>query len=269
MRGPLPLAGRTILVTRPREKSRPLADALRKLGAEVVEAPAIRIEPPSDPSALDAALRRITAHDWVVFTSANGVDAFFDRIAVVNPGADLSSLRFAAVGPRTAASLRERGREADLVPERSVSEEVFRALAERFHLSGKRFLLPRASLARETLPDLLEAAGALVSSVEAYRTVPADEEMRGASRLVAEGVVDLAIFASASAVRSFFSKVDPRSFAGRGSAASIGPITSEALRELGVTPAIEAESFTAEGLVEAILRHYGEEEDAKTHRGAN
>jgi uroporphyrinogen III methyltransferase/synthase len=254
---PLPLAGRTILVTRPRRQSRPLADALRRLGATVVEAPAIEIEPPSDFRPLDEAIGRIATYDWVVFTSANGVEAFFDRLSEVRPRALSSCPKLAAIGPATAESLRERGFGADVVPGKYVAEEVFRAIADRGELAGRRFLLPRADIAREALPELLRAAGAIVDVVVAYRTLRNDEEMRRASVLVERGEVDMVTFTSASTARSFFAGVDPRSLENRARAASIGPITSNALRELGVTPAVEAERFTTEGLVEAILRHYG------------
>jgi uroporphyrinogen III methyltransferase/synthase len=243
-------------VTRPRPQARPLADALRRYGAEVVEAPAIRIEPPSDFRAFDEALRNVAGYDWVVFTSANGVDAFFDRISQVNPKAPLSSLKFAAIGPKTASSLRERGFEAAVVPERFVAEEVFRAIAARGEISQDRFLLPRADIAREALPDMLRGAGAIVDVVEAYRTVASNEEMSRASSLVERGEVDVVTFTSASTVRSFFAKIDLRAFRAKTKAASIGPITSAALRELGVVPEVEAERFTTEGLVEAILRYF-------------
>ncbi len=256
MTAPLPLAGRTILVTRPRRQSRPLSEALRRLGATVVETPAISIEPPSDFRRLDESLGRLATYDWVVFTSANGVEAFFERLFEVQPRAALSSQKLAAIGPATAESLSGRGFRPDVVPTKFVAEEVFRALAEHSEISAKRFLLPRADIARDALPDLLRASGATVDVVVAYRTVPADEEMRRASSLVARGEVDMVTFTSASTAKSFFATVDPRSVGGRTRAASIGPITSNALRALGVAPDVEAEHFTTEGLIEAILRYY-------------
>ncbi len=256
MTEPLPLAGRTILVTRPRRQSQPLADALRRLGATVVEAPAIAIEPPSDLRPLDEALGGLAAYDWVVFTSVNGVEAFFDRLSEVLPRTPWSSRKLAAIGPATAKSLRERGFEAEVVPEKFVAEEVFRAIAGRGEVSGKRFLLPSADIAREALPDLLRASGAIVDVVVAYRTVAAEEEMRGASELVERGEVDMVTFTSASTARSFFAKTGRSTALDRVRAASIGPITSNALRSLGVSPAVEAERFTTEGLIEAIVRYY-------------
>lgn len=251
----LPLAGKCIVVTRPRHQARPLSQALGSLGARVVEAPAIRIEPPSDFAPLDQALARIDAYDWVVFTSANGVDAFFERVSQVDPEKDLSSLSFAAIGPATAESLGERGYEAEVIPERFVAEEFFRALAARQEVAGRRFLLPRADIAREALPDLLKAAGGVVDVVVAYRTLAATEEIGRVVALVGKGEVDIVTFTSGSTVRSFFSEVAPASVLGRFAAASIGPITSRALRDLGVEPAIEAASYTVPGLVEAIVRY--------------
>jgi uroporphyrinogen III methyltransferase/synthase len=251
-----PLAGRTILVTRPRGRSAALADALRRLGAEVIEAPAIAIEPPADFGPLDTALSRLAAYDWLIFTSASGVEAFFDRLSEIHPHHRLSTPRVAVVGPATAESLRERGVEPEVVPGKFVAEEVFRALRERGDLTGQRFLFPAADIARETLPDLLRSAGAQVDRVVAYRTVPAGDVLEAASSLVQRGDVDLVTFTSASAARSFFGRVDARTLEGRTQAASIGPVTSAALRELGVTPDVEAERSTTEGLVEAILRHY-------------
>ncbi|MGH9336115.1 MAG: uroporphyrinogen-III synthase [Vicinamibacteria bacterium] len=250
----LPLSGRCVVVTRPRHQSRPLCDALRELGARVVEAPAIRIEPPSDFQGLDEALSRIGSYDWVVFTSANAVEAFFERLEASFPRASLSSMRLAAIGPETAESLRQRGFEADVAPERFVAEEVFRAIAERESVSQKRFLLPRADIAREALPKLLRGEGAIVDVVVVYRTVPAEEEIGRAVELVERGEVDIVTFTSASTARSFMAAIEPHSLRRRAAAASIGPLTSNALRELGIEPAIEAEKFTTSGLVEAILR---------------
>lgn len=251
----LPLAEKRMVVTRPQRQSASLADALRRLGAQVIEAPAIVIAPPADPRPLDEAIARIERYDWVVFTSANGVEAFFERLWETRPEASMTSLRFAAIGPRTAESLSERGHQAEVVPSRFVAEEVFHALEKRTLVRDQRFLLPRADIAREALPDLLRRSGALVDVVVAYRTLPATEDVRRASELVRRSEVDLVTFTSASTVRSFFAGLDP-SLRGRVAAASIGPVTSRALRELGVEPAVEAETYTVQGLVEAIARHF-------------
>ncbi len=254
----LRLEGKCVVVTRPRHQAHSLSQALGELGARVIEAPAIEIVPPSDFGPLDAALTDNDAYDWVVFTSANAVAAFFERLYRVNPEKDLTSLSFAAIGPATAESLRERGCEVAVIPDRFVAEEVFRALLGREQVAGKRFLLPRADIAREALPELLRAAGGRVDVVVAYRTLPATEEIGRVAALLGNDEVDVVTFTSASTVRSFFSALNPCSVAGRFAAASIGPITSKALRELGVEPAIEAASFDVPGLVQAIVRYCGE-----------
>jgi uroporphyrinogen III methyltransferase/synthase len=254
--GAPPLEGKCIVVTRPERRARSLAEALRSLGARVIEAPAIRIEPPSDAGPLENALDRIRSseYDFVAFTSANAVEIFFERLSERIP----SSLRFAVVGKATAASLEERGLVAHVIPERFTAEETFRALEAVESLSGKRFLLPRADIARPTLAELLESRGAVVDSVEAYRTVPDPEGVRRACELVVDGEVDVVTFTSASTVTSFFAgleEIDPGGGArSRFAAASIGPVTSSALRRLGVEPSLEAEPSTTAGLVGAIVR---------------
>lgn len=247
-----PLRGRRIIVTRPRHQAASLKNALATLGADVVVAPAIRIEPPVDGAPLDAAVARADDYDWIVFTSVNGVEAFFDR-ATSTPRSE-----FAAIGPATADALAERGVRASVVPERFVAEEVFEALSRHTDLSGKRILLPRADIAREALPNLLRDAGCDVDVVTAYRTTPASEDIERAIALVRDSSVDAVTFTSGSTVRSFFSSADDNLRA-RVTPASIGPITSDALREENVEPVIEAERYTTEGLVEAIRRHFSPE----------
>jgi len=160
---PKPLSGRRIVVTRPRHQAESLKNALAALGADVVVAPAIRIEPPADWAPLDFALASADDYDWIVFTSVNGVEAFFDRIASTRHSKLASA--FAAIGPATAEALSARGVEATVVPERFLAEEVFEALSRHTELSGKKILLPRADIAREALPKLLKDAGADVDVV--------------------------------------------------------------------------------------------------------
>lgn len=247
-----PLRDRRIIVTRPRHQAESLRNALVALGADVVVAPAIRIEPPVDGAPLDAAVAHADDYDWIVFTSVNGVEAFFDR-ATSAPHSE-----FAAIGPATADALSERGVRASVVPERFVAEEVFAALSRHTDLSGKKILLPRADIAREALPNLLRDAGGDVDVVTAYRTTPASEDIERALALVRDTSVDAVTFTSGSTVRSFFSSADDAVRA-RVTPASIGPITSDALREENVEPVIEAERYTTEGLVEAIRRHFSHE----------
>ena len=256
MTEPKPLSGRRIVVTRPRHQAESLKNALAALGADVVVAPAIRIEPPADWAPLDFALASADDYDWIVFTSVNGVEAFFDRIASTRHSKLASA--FAAIGPATAEALSARGVEATVVPERFLAEEVFEALSRHTELSGKKILLPRADIAREALPKLLKDAGADVDVVAAYHTAASNEDIERATALVRDGSVDAVTFTSGSTVRCFFASADD-ALRAQVTPASIGPITSDALREENVKPVIEAERYTTDGLVEAIRQHFSPE----------
>jgi uroporphyrinogen III methyltransferase/synthase len=172
----------------------------------------------------------------------------------------------AAIGPATAAALEANGLRVDVVPERFVAEEVFAALRRFGSLQGRRVLLPRADIAREALPDLLRSEGAEVDVVVAYRTVPVTDELSTAIKLISEGQVDVVTFTSGSTVRSFLSGIkDKDRLRGRLVAASIGPITSQALREAGLGPAIEAGVYTVDGLIDAIERYFAQ----RAHQGSS
>lgn len=251
---PRSLSGRRIIVTRPRGQADSLERALTALGAEVIVAPAIRIEPPDDPAPLESALARADDYDWIIFTSVNGVEAFFAR-ATATPRA-----AYAAIGPATAEALAERGVEVKVVPERFIAEEVFAAVERETDVAGKKILLPRADIAREALPNLLRGAGAKVDVVTAYRTVASGEDIERATGLVRDGSIDAVTFTSGSTVRSFFSSADDMVRA-RVVPASIGPITSSALREESVEPVIEAERYTTDGLVDAIQQFFAKDKD--------
>ncbi|MEA2253267.1 MAG: uroporphyrinogen methyltransferase / synthase [Solirubrobacteraceae bacterium] len=230
-----PLAGLTIAVTRARAQASGLAARLRDLGARVVEAPAIRIE------ALEVELPDPRDYDLLVLTSPNGVQQLLDR---VRDARALAGPTIAVIGPGTARALRERGIEPDVVPERAVGEGLVEALAGR---TFARALVARAEEARDVVPDALAAAGTRVDVVVLYRTVaePLEDDARAAAL-----AADWATFTSASSVRFFHEAAGtldgPR-------LASIGPITSDALRELGHEPDLEAAEHTPEGLVAALV----------------
>jgi uroporphyrinogen III methyltransferase/synthase len=253
-----PLEGKRFLVTRALEQASELSEALRRRGAEVFEAPAIRIEPPSDWAPVDGAIQNLRSYDWIVFTSVNGAAQFLDRLHTV--GGDLRELsqsKIAAIGPATRAALVKRGILVDVQPERFVAEEVFAALRRFGNLQGIHILLPRADIAREALPELLRGEGAEVTVVTAYRTSPATEEIGRGLDLVTEGRIDVVTFTSGSTVRSFFSAVkESEALRGKFSPASIGPITSQALRDVGFEPVVEASEYTTKGLVKAIVRYF-------------
>ncbi len=236
-----PLAGTTVAVTRARAQASGLASRLRELGADVVEAPAIRIEPIAGPApALDR-------YDLVCVTSPNGVGLLFERLA--GEGLDaraFASARVAAIGPGTAASLREHGLIADIVPERFVAEGLIEALAD---VPVTRALIARAAQARDVLPDALRRRGAEVDVVTLYETVA---EPLGAEQLDQLARADYVTFTSSSTVRFLLESADGR-LDGDARVVSIGPVTSETLREHGLTVDVEAAQHDIEGLLEALV----------------
>lgn len=279
----LPLQGKRILVTRTSEQAQAFSQRLRALGAKPIEFPTIRIVPPSDWSDLDTALGKLFLADarqqpyysWLVFTSANGVHIFCQRLQSLGLQIQpLKDVRVAAIGPATAATLKGYGIVADLVPAEYIAESVVEILLEdarqhRESLQGKRILLPRAAEARKILVTQLQQAGAIVDEITAYYTFPVagdDEQGRAILDLLAGQEIDIITFTSSSTVRNFMQWLTGGEGQGKHSStrlitansqlkiASIGPITSQTARELGLTVHIEALEFTIEGLVEAIVR---------------
>jgi uroporphyrinogen-III synthase len=275
-----PLAGKRVLVTRTREQASVLSARLQELGAIPVEFPTIRIVPPQDWRGLDGALRRLYAasdggYDWLVLTSVNGVHICCQRLQTLGykPG-ELQTkqhIRIATIGPATAAALEPYGLHADLVPDEYIAEGVAAALLADAQqrgvaLTGQRFLLARAAEARKVLADDLHQAGALVDDVPAYFTVPvASDDARGQEilRLLREQQLDILTFTSSSTVRNFVAwlkscgqETDAAQLEQALSKivlASIGPVTSQTARELGLHVNCEAREFTIDGLVHAIV----------------
>lgn len=248
--------GRTVIITRPRAQSQGLAEAVRRAGGKPVVAPAIRIAPPTSWRGLDRALRELKDYGVIVFTSANGVDRFFDRAARVLRGKLRLPRSLFAIGPATALALRRRGASGASLPEEFEGEALARHLLARLgEASRARILVPRAKVARDALPRLLREAGARVDVVEAYRTLPDLRGRRALRRAVSSGGEPVVTFTSSSTVRQFVSAVGAaraRRFFRRAAAASIGPITSGTLRAYGIRPAAEARPYTVEGLARAI-----------------
>ena len=277
-----PLDGKRILVTRTREQASTLSERLRTLGAIPVEFPTIRIVPPEDWTALDTALHRLflndgSAYDWLVLTSANGVRIYCERLRTL--GYEISDLqtkqhvRVATIGPATATALAHYGVTADLVPDEYIAESMAAALvADAYQrgssITGQRILLARASEARKVLVSVLQQAGALVDEVPIYNTLPVphdDSRGREVINLLLNHQLAILTFTSSSTVRSFVAWL--RSCEEDTAAtlvnlvkehtrrASIGPITSQTARELGLHVDIEAKEFTIDGLIDAIIQH--------------
>jgi uroporphyrinogen III methyltransferase/synthase len=236
-----PLAGRRIAVTRARAQASGLAARLRSLGAVVLEAPAIRI------NALDGPAPDLSRYDLVCLTSPNGVRALFDRLTA--SGADaraFAGIRVAAIGPGTAAALHAHGLTADIVPERFIAEGLVEALAD---VPITRALIARAAEARDVLPEALHERGAEVDVLSLYETVA---EPLSADQQQAVAGADYVTFTSSSTVRFFFEAIGD-GLAAQTRLASIGPVTSDALRERGHQPDVEATRHDIDGLIEALV----------------
>ena len=245
-----PLFGKRVLVTRPAGQDVALAARLWELGAEPISAPLLAIEPAADPAAVATAVDGARAYTWIVFSSRNGVEGFFAELTRTDRDArHLADVRIAAIGPKTAEALAQRGIRVDFVPARYVSEEVAEGLLARTK-PGDRILLFRAQEARDVTPEALARAGRIVEVVAAYRASPARVEDLAAK--VAS--CDILTFTSAGTVRSFVAQLGDAAAAARGkTVACIGPVTAAAAREAGLEVAILADEFTADGLVDALL----------------
>jgi len=247
----LPLAGRRVLVTRAAHQAGKLSDGLRALGAVPVEVPVLEIV---FLDSLDGPIRRIDKYDWVIFTSANTVRAVGERCAAIGVVARTDTVKVAAVGAATAAAARDEGWDVAVVPESYVAEGLLAALGSG--MAGKRVLLARAAVARDLIPDALRERGAIVDVVDAYRNViphGAPEQLR---RALGDGL-DAVTFTSSSSVTHL---ADVARAAGASfpfatvRAVSIGPVTSQTLREAGWEPAAEAEPHDVPGLISATIR---------------
>jgi uroporphyrinogen III methyltransferase / synthase len=248
-----PLQGTRVLVTRPAPENDlsppdPLVEQLRQLGAEVMVQPAIRIGPPPDWRPVDAALARLDEFDWLVFSSANGVRYLLKKGTQLFFRKRAASPFLAAIGPGTADELTRYGLHADLVPPQFRAESLAEVLAPQ--ALGKRFLLVRASRGREVLAERLTAAGALVEQIVVYTNADVEQPDPKIAALLRAGQIDWITVTSSTIARSLVRLFgeDLR----RAKLASISPITSGTLRELGHQPAVEAGEYTLAGLVSAM-----------------
>jgi uroporphyrinogen-III synthase len=261
-----PLAGTRILVGRARHQAGSLSTSLRGLGASVIEIPFIEIRKPQSYQPLDNALKNIERYDWLILTSANGVEALWKRVRKLRiTRRMLKHLRIAAIGPATKNAIVKHGLKVKMVPEEYVAESVVKGLRDQ--TKGKRVALIRAKVARDVIPEELRRAGAEVDVIEAYETVVPEKSRTRLSALMksATGRPHVVTFTSSSTAKNFAellgNDADPR----KGSLfrnvqfASIGPVTSATLRELQMPVAIEAREYTMAGLIRAIvLARYAE-----------
>jgi uroporphyrinogen-III synthase len=262
------LSGVRVLVGRARHQAGTLSGKLRELGATVLEIPFIEIRKPRSFRPLDSALTRLAEYDWLILTSVNGVEAMWQRLDKLRQTKkNLQHLRVAAIGPATKKAIEQRGVTVDVVPKEYVAESVVRSLRRR--VKGKRVLLVRAKVARDVIPRELRRAGADIDVVEAYETV-APRSSRRRLRSVLRNPrrrPQVITFTSSSTVRNFVALLGShraltivRASGGRGSrrhtgiaCASIGPVTSATLLEVGLRADIAAQEFTIPGLVKAIV----------------
>ena len=259
-----PLFGKRIMVTRAREQASALVKLLSGLGAECLEYPTIKVVPPDDWKPLDMAIERLSSYDWLVFTSANGVNLFFQRFFAKDQFLKnrdvraLRNLRIAVIGPATAKRLFDFGLRSDIVPESYQAEAVVEAFAKE-DIKGKKILLPREKEARPILPVELTKMGAVVDEVTAYHTKEVRDNIDLLIKQLEEKTIDLITFTSSSTVKNFHTLLPPEKFETLMHGvviACIGPITADTARELGIDVQITAESYTIAGLCKAILQHY-------------
>lgn len=252
-----PLFGKRILVTRSREQASALSEKLEDLGAEAWEYPTIRIQEPEDFSKLDGCVKTAGDYDWIIFTSVNGVKAFFARMRVQK--LDIRSLRNAkicAIGPKTAEALEERGLTVEVMPEVFRAEAVIEMLKDKINV-GEKVLLPRADLARQVLVDSLVTLGAEVNEVVAYQTVLAchTDTALLLEKLKAKEI-HILTFTSSSTVTNFLHLIGENKGLLDGiEIACIGPVTAETAEKAGLHVDIVANQYTIDGLIDAIVKH--------------
>ncbi len=254
-----PLFSKRIVITRARAQASSLVSQLTQLGAECIEIPTIKIAPPEDLSPLKQAIENISGYDWLVFTSVNGVKFFFDTL--FGMGKDvrcLGHLKFACIGPVTKERLSDYGIISDILPKTYRAESVIEAFSG-VDIKDKKVLLPRAKVARTILPEELTRMGAFVDEITAYETRMDDSRKAELIDALKAEQIDAVTFTSSSTVSNFMDLLadeDAQTLLKRVVFASIGPITSDTIRDLGFKPDIEAEEFTIPGLIDSLLNYY-------------
>jgi uroporphyrinogen III methyltransferase/synthase len=252
-----PLFGQRVVVTRAHDQASQLARPLQDLGAEVLEIPVIKLEPPTRRQDLVEALLELNSYDWLVFTSPNGVTAFFEYFfRQFHDMRDIGGVHIAAVGPATAKKLKELHLQVDLMPDEAVGAKIAEAFAEYESIENLKICLLRAEVANRDLPAALESLGAIVDDIAVYRTVSETEDLNGDGAKLRETGADWITFTSGSTVEHFHSRFDLPSLRRKFpqmKIASIGPETSKAIAALKLKPDVEARQHTTDGIVEALI----------------
>ena len=263
-----PLLGKTVLITRARAQSEEITIRLEALGAAVIHFPTIEFIPPDSWESLDGSIARLSEYDWIVFTSANGVFFFFKRLSELRQESAaqlLDAQILCAIGPATARAIGAAGANASLVASDSRSEGALGAIVDHVggeaNLKGLRFLIPRARVARETLPEGLRKLGAKVDAVEAYQTIKPDVDPEAVIRLFKENSIDAVTFTSSSTVSNFAELAglsDLSDLLANTLVACIGPTTAETAEHHGLTTVVQPELHTAAALVDVVVESIGE-----------
>jgi uroporphyrinogen-III synthase len=252
-----PLSGLRVLVGRARHQASALSSGLQDLGAEIVEIPFIEIRKPRSYKPLDTALKNLHDYDWLILTSVNGVEALWERLQKLKlTKRHLPHLKIAAIGPATKKQIGDHGLKVHMVPEKYVAESVVESLRDQ--VKGKRVLLARAKVARDVIPRELRKLGAKVDVVEAYETVVPKTSRKRLRAMLKDPKrqPNVITFTSSSTARNFVELLGPRKGVPLSQAirlASIGPVTSATMRELGLPVDIEARKYAIPGLIEAIV----------------
>jgi uroporphyrinogen III methyltransferase / synthase len=261
-----PLLGKTILITRPRAQSEALTTLLEAVGAKVLDCPTIEVVPPSSWVALDTSITRLQDYDWIVFTSANGARFFLSRMTETrSEGVEaLSAHVVCAIGPATARAVEAAGALAHVTASDSRAEGALRAIIDHVggeeSVKGLRFLIPRARVAREILPAGLRSLGAHVDAIEAYQTIKPDIRPEDIIGIFRENSIDAITFTSSSTVSNFAELAGLTNLSdllATTLVACIGPVTAETAASYGLKRVVQPEFYTAEALVESIVRSIG------------
>lgn len=253
------LAGKRILITRAREQSGEFATQLEKRGAEVIEFPTIEMVPPLRWGEVDRAIDQLKSYNWIIFTSANGVSFFWQRMKERGKRIRLpSSLRVCAIGPATAHPLKEKKVPVHYIPEKFVAESILEGF-EKMFIKGKRILLARAKKARDILPKGLRKMGAEVDVVAVYRTVRPRGGSKKLKKLLAGGKIDVIAFTSSSTVNHFAELLkteDLKKLLKGVAIACIGPVTARTAKEWGLEVQVQPKQYTIPHLTRAIAEYY-------------